>query len=225
MLADPLLKPLMEDVNANCWLGYRRHVMAYPIRNGEMYNIVMSHPGEASPGKWNEPGDVEEMRNHYKSFEPVVRRLLTKVDSVLKWVLADLPILPRWVNGRIVLIGDAAHAMLPYLAQGAAQAIEDGATLAAVLDECQTVEDIPAALKVYEKRRKRRCEVIQQGARANAHIWHMPDGDEQEERDLFMRAPSESEFKRHPNQWSDPKFQKWMFGWDAFHDAFNASRL
>lgn len=224
LIDDPVLRPLMEDVNANCWLGYRRHVMAYPIRNGELYNIVMSHPGVASVGKWSEPGDLKQMRDHYKHFDPVVRRLLSKVDGVLKWVLADLPILPRWVNGRAALIGDAAHAMLPYLAQGAAQSIEDGATIASVLETCKTAEDIPLALKDYEKRRKRRCEVIQQGARANSHIWHMPDGDEQEERDAFMRAPPE-EKRRHPNQWSDPKFQKWMFGWDAFCDAYATSKL
>lgn len=219
MMEEPVLAKLMNEVNSNCWLGYRRHVMAYPIRNGEMYNIVMSHPGQASVGKWNEPGKVEEMRNHYKNFEPTVRTLLTKVDNVLKWVLADLPILPRWTNKNVVLIGDAAHAMLPYLAQGAAQAIEDGACICDELDKCKSTSDIAAAMKNYETRRKRRVEIIQQGARANSHIWHMPDGDEQEERDAMMRAPAD---RKNPNQWSDPKFQKWMFGWNAFTDSYQS---
>jgi salicylate hydroxylase len=218
MLADPVVAHLMTDVNSNCWLGYRRHVMAYPIRNGQMYNIVMSHPGQASVGKWNEPGDVEEMRNHYKNFDPIVRQLLTHVKSVLKWVLADMPTLPRWVSksGQVALIGDAAHAMLPYLAQGAAQAIEDGACIAALLDECTSAADIPAVMNKYQKRRKRRVETIQRGAQANGQIWHMPDGEEQQERDAYMKTSPLD--KKHPNQWSDPVFQKWMFGWNAFTD-------
>ncbi|KAK6205239.1 salicylate hydroxylase [Scheffersomyces amazonensis] len=216
MLADPVIAHLMTDINSNCWIGYRRHVMAYPIRNGEMYNIVMSHPGQASVGKWNEPGDVEEMRAHYKNFDPVVRQLLTHVKTVLKWVLADLPMLPRWVSehGHVLLIGDAAHAMLPYLAQGAAQAIEDGATLAEELDKATSASDIPEVLKKVQKRRKRRVETIQAGARKNGHIWHLPDGDEQEERDALMAARD----GHSPDQWSDREFQQWLFGWNAFTD-------
>ncbi|KAI5955951.1 hypothetical protein KGF57_003436 [Candida theae] len=218
MLSDPAIAHLVTDVNSNCWIGYRRHVMAYPIRNGELYNIVMSHPGQASVGRWNEPGDVEEMKNHYKNFDPVVRQLLTHVKDVLKWVLADLPKLPRWVSqsGKVALIGDAAHAMLPYLAQGAAQAIEDGATLAQELDNCVSTSDIAKALQEFEKKRKRRAETIQAGAKKNGDIWHLPDGEEQEERDALMKARDGA----NPDQWSDRGFQQWLFGWNAFTNTF-----
>lgn len=208
----------MTDVSCNCWLGYRRHLLAYPIRNGKLYNIVMSHPGEASVGKWNEPGDIEEMKARYKYWDPTVCRFLTKVKSVLKWVLADLPMLPRYVNGRVILLGDSAHAMLPYLAQGAAQAIEDGACLSTVLDSCSSVADIPEAAKEYERRRKNRAEAVQEGAHKNAQVWNLPDGQKQEARDEEMR----NAFRRrdsgieNPNQWSDPTLQTWLFGWDAF---------
>lgn len=214
MLADPEVAHLMEDVNLNCWIGYRRHIMAYPIRNGELYNMVMSHPGRAPVGKWNVPGDLEEMKHHYRNFDPVVQRLLTKVKLVLKWTLADLPQLPRWVSelGKVVIIGDAAHAMLPYLAQGAAQALEDGATLAAMLTEDAPLSQITHQ---WERRRKRRVETIQQGARKNGHIWHLPDGEEQEERDRQMAATTD---KENPDQWADAKFQQWLFGWNAFTD-------
>ena len=218
MLSDPAIAHFMTDVNSNCWIGYRRHVMAYPIRNGEMYNIVMSHPGQASVDKWNEPGNVEEMKNHYKNFDPVVCQLLTHVKTVLKWVLADLPKLPRWVSqsGQVALIGDAAHAMLPYLAQGAAQAIEDGATLAEELEHCVSTDDIPRALQQYQKKRKRRAETIQAGASKNGGVWHLPDGDEQEERDALMKAGD----GHNPDQWSDREFQQWLFGWKAFTNTF-----
>lgn len=118
MNADPELRPLM-DSQYNCWIGHQRHVMAYPIRNCQMYNIVMSFPGKAAIGKWNEPGDVDEMRDQYKHFEPVVRKFLGHVEKCTKWILAELPPLARWVSksGKVVLIGDAAHGMLQYLGQ------------------------------------------------------------------------------------------------------------
>jgi salicylate hydroxylase len=100
-----------------------------PSANGQMFNIFISYPGQAPVGKWNEPGDVEEMRDHFKEFDPMVCQMLTLVTSVREWVLADLPAVPRWVSKtcHVALLGDAVHAMLPYLAQGAAHAIEDGA--------------------------------------------------------------------------------------------------
>jgi salicylate hydroxylase len=115
----PEVAHLMTDINANCWIGHQRHCMAYPIRQGAMYNLVLSHPGKATPGKWNEPGDLNDMKQQYSKFDPIVQRVLQEVKSCLKWKLADLPPLSNWVSesGKVVLIGDAAHAMVPYLAQ------------------------------------------------------------------------------------------------------------
>lgn len=216
MRADPMVSYLMDDPNSNCWIGYRRHVMAYPIRNGQLYNLVMSHPGQAAVGQWNEPGNLEEMKWHYRKFDPIIRRVLDKVDHCLKWTLADLPVLSNWVSpsGLVVLIGDAAHAMLPYLAQGAAQAVEDGATLGVLLTGIESKNEVPALMTVYEKLRRPRAERIQKGAYENGDIWHMPDGDEQELRDLGMsgRLPAGA---RNPNQWADGDFQPWLFGHNA----------
>ncbi|KMU89437.1 FAD dependent oxidoreductase [Coccidioides immitis H538.4] len=125
MLADSEVKHLMDEEDANCWIGYQRHIMAYPIRQGAMYNLVLSYPGQAAAGKWNEPGDPDEMRRYYAHFDPTINKVLAKVKSCLKWKLADLPPLPNWVSpsGKVVLIGDAAHAMVPYLAQTAVQRV------------------------------------------------------------------------------------------------------
>lgn len=212
---DPAVAHLIDDVNANCWIGGDRHIMAYPMRpGGEMYNLVMSHPGKAAVGKWNEPGNLDEMRGHYASFDPTIQRVLTKVTSCIKWKLADIPPPPRWrsANGRVVLIGDAAHGMVPYLAQGAATSIEDGAALAECVDRATSVDMIPRVLEAFEEIRRPRCEIIQAGSRANGDIWHLHDGPEQEKRD---RAMGGFEVLDNPNRWSDKEFQPWLFGYDT----------
>lgn len=243
LLGDPVTAHLMSDINANCWIGHQRHIMSYPIRNGSMYNLVMSHPGQAAVGRWNEPGKLDEMRQHYHNFDPTITRVLEKVSSCLKWKLADLPPLPRWVGagGRVVLIGDAAHAMVPYLAQGAATSIEDGAALAECLDRATDANMIPSVLAAFEGIRKPRCEIIQAGSRANGDIWHMADGPEQEERDRQMSGEGPDAPKtngavngvtkgvhkaaQNPNRWSDKSFQPWLFGYDTVKEVSCAPRL
>lgn len=226
MLADPDVAHLMSDINSNCWIGHERHVMAYPIRNGEMYNLVMSHPGKAAVGRWNEPGNLEEMREHYRNFDPVIQKVIAKVDSCLKWKIADLPPLKKWVgsSGHVVVIGDAAHAMVPYLAQGAATAIEDGAALAECLSRAKDASMIPEALAAFQEMRKARCEVIQSGSRGNGDIWHMPDGPGQQQRDRDMMDEIQGVEKdkasvQNPNRWSDRSFQPWLFGHDAMKEV------
>ena len=119
MKSDPQIAHLMTDINANVWIGHERHIMAYPIQNGRQYNLVLAHPGEAAVGKWKEPGDVREMRSYYRNFDPTIQRVLYHIDGCLKWKIAELPSLRTWVSesGRVVLIGDAAHAMVQNLAQ------------------------------------------------------------------------------------------------------------
>ncbi|KAI8724227.1 FAD-binding-3 domain-containing protein [Fusarium sp. LHS14.1] len=235
MSADPDISHLMTDINANCWIGPDHHIMAYPIRQGAMYNLVLSHPGGlATSGKWNEPGNLEEMRQHYKGFDPIIQKVLSKVQSCLNWKIADLPNLPTWVseNGRVVLLGDAAHAMVPFLAQGAAQAIEDGACLAECLSRARGPSDIPALMRAYEAIRKPRAERVQQATRDSSRVWHLHDGFEQEARDLAfasMAASARDEEmdealdKANPNSLSGREFQPWLFGHDEI--ALTNARL
>jgi salicylate hydroxylase len=196
-----------------------------------MYNMVLSHPGGvAAAGKWNEPGNLQEMQEHYKDFDPIIRRVVSKVTSCLNWKIADLPELPTWTNGKVVLLGDAAHAMVPFLAQGAAQAIEDGACLAECLDRVKSLSDLPEYLEAYEEIRKPRAERVQKGTRDSSLIWHMHDGPEQEARDKafsYMDLDTRDEQfeeeleKANPNSLSGKKFQQWLFGYDVF-SATNA---
>ncbi len=220
MKADPVIAHLMKDINSNCWIGHERHIMAYPICNGELYNIVMSHPGQASIGRWNEPGNLDEMKKHYCNFDPIIQKVLEHVDYCSKWKLAYLPPLSKWVSdsGRVVLIGDAAHGMLPYVAQGAAMSIEDGAALAECLDRVQNISDIPNLLQAFQAIRKPRCEEIALVAQANGDLWHVADGPDQVQRDCEMRQEMDNVSRQgvvNPNKWSDKDFQPWLFGYDT----------
>ena len=232
MSADLETAELMTDVNANAWIGPGRHVMAYPIRQGAMYNLIMCHPGQAEPGEWNVPGEVEQMTATYADFDPVIRKVISKVINCLRWTLADLPPLPSWVSesGKVVLIGDAAHATVPFLAQGASMSIEDGACLVKCLNRVKTFDEVPRYLTAFEKLRKHRCETIQEGSRLNGHMWHLQDGLEQELRD---KALSRDDFEQNansdaqsdsgsPNPWSNKDFQPWLFGYDVFKEANEA---
>lgn len=235
MSADPKIAHLMTDINANCWIGPGHHCMAYPIRQGAMYNLVLSHPaGNATAGMWNEPGDLQEMKNHYADFDPVVRRVLSKVESCLNWKVADLPSLPSWISdsGKVVLIGDAAHAMTPFLAQGAAQAIEDGAVLGECLARVESRRDIPNLLRAYQAIRKPRVERVQQGSRETSAIWHLEDGPDQQRRDTaFSLMGIEQDIGErgddqlvevNPNSLSGKEFQPWLYGHNVFESSNKA---
>ena len=113
-------------------------------------------------------------------------------------------------------MGDAAHAMVPYMSQGAAMAVEDGAALAAVLSLVETVDEIPAALKVFETVRLKRSAQMQAASLLNGKLWHFADGPEQRLRDEAMRPEVEGKsFSWSVNQWSDPVTQWWAYGYDA----------
>lgn len=233
--ADPDIAHLMHDFSHNCWVGYRRHIVAYPMKNGHLYNLVLCHPGEASLGNWNEPGNLDELKHHYHRFDPTIQKLLTKITGCLKWALVDLPMLSHWVSpisGKVALIGDAAHAMLPHLAQGAAQAMEDSACLGVLFSQVQSKDEIPHLLRLYEKIRKPRAERFQKGSAENGEVWHLPDGEYQIARDISMKMTHEeresSPKVKNVNQWSDPSVLSWMFGYNvvtATQKALRESRL
>jgi salicylate hydroxylase len=133
-----------------------------------------------------------------------VRAILDAPQEIFIWALLDRPPLPRWSVGRVTLLGDACHPMLPFMAQGAAQAIEDGATLAAML--ARHGADVPAALRAYEAARLPRTARIQALATAGKTRFHLPDGPAQRERDAQMADDAAD--------WS-LKQSAWIFGHDA----------
>lgn len=140
------------------------------------------------------------------------------IDSCQKWPLMSGTEPKTWIapSQRLLIMGDAAHAMVPYMSQGAAMAVEDGAALAVVLARISSPEELPFALRIYETERIKRAGDMQRASMVNGLIWHFPDGPEQRARDASMRAEVEGRmFSWSANQWSDPVTQWWAYGYDA----------
>jgi salicylate hydroxylase len=159
---------------ARVFMGPRRHLVTYPLRGGSLQNFIAveERTGWATEG-WTELDDPANLRAAFRDFGPQVRTLLEAVERTFLWGLFDHPPLDSWARGHLVLTGDACHPTLPFLAQGAAMALEDAWVLAAELD----VAHAPAkGLKAYEARRKPRTSQIQRASVRNGQIYHLQPG-------------------------------------------------
>ena len=132
-----------------------------------MVNYVGFVPtDEEMKESWSAPGDPAVLRREFEGWDPRIADVLQQVDKTFRWALYDREPLPTWTKGRLTLLGDAAHPMLPHLGQGANQAIEDGMALATILAQVDT-SAVPASLLAYERLRRERVAEIQLGARQN----------------------------------------------------------
>lgn len=219
MLADVDLRTLVNKPNINIWMGPNSHVVCYLLQQESLCNIVLLCPDTVPHGSNIATADLEEMRIFFTGWDPRLTKLLKLVEETSKWRLLNSEEMEFWCHesGRFALLGDACHATLPYLAQGAAQAIEDGAVLGTLLGRLERPDQVPDVLHLYEQLRKSRTTRIVKGSSALRYIFHMPDGDRQQDRDrqLLDAAP----FEGHPNSWADPVFQAWLFDYDAFAEA------
>ena len=152
------------------WWGPDRHMVVYFVTRArdELY-FVTSVPERAewtTPESWSAKGDLDELRAAYAGFHPDVQAILDACPEVFKWALFERDPLPRWSDGRIALLGDACHPMTPYMAQGAASALEDAAVLARCIDAVEP-DGLQEAYQRYERVRKPRASAIQAGSSAN----------------------------------------------------------
>ncbi|KAF2452661.1 salicylate hydroxylase [Lineolata rhizophorae] len=212
LLADPDLESLITDPCTTSWCGPDAHLVGYPIRDGELYNIVVcaTSYNETTDEVWVVKGDNRELCERFAKWEPRVQKLCRLTRDFMKWRLCDLPILSRWVHpsGKACLLGDSCHPMLPYLAQGAAQAVED----AAVLRQCLAAQkDLGVALKQYESIRLPRSSLVQEKTREHQYILHIEDGEEQKARDVRMALNSQE----NPVFWGYDDRRNWLFSHDA----------
>lgn len=172
---------------AQLWMGPGKHFVHYPVSGERLINFVCLVDRDGwTKESWTERGDIDDVLAAYAGWHPQVTGLIGAVKEIFVWGLFDREPLPRWSSGRVTLLGDACHPMLPFLAQGAAQAIEDGCVLAACLK--RGADDMAAALMRYEALRRPRTSKIQLIARGNKTRNHLPDGPAQQARDARMLA-------------------------------------
>jgi salicylate hydroxylase len=159
--------PAWRDEAHQVWMGDGKHFMVFPVRSGQLLNYVGFVPTRnATKESWSAIGDRDELAASFDGWDPRVVELLEKVETCFWWGLYDREPLASWTKGRLVLLGDAAHAMLPHLGQGANQAIEDGVALAIFL-EGRDAAEVGDILPRYEDFRRVRTDVIQAEARKN----------------------------------------------------------
>jgi salicylate hydroxylase len=159
------------------WAGPSRHFLVFPVRHGTMVNYVGFVPtDEAMKESWSAPGDPDVLRREFEGWDPRIGDVLKQVDKTFRWALYDREPLPTWTKGRLTLLGDAAHPMLPHLGQGANQSIEDGMALATILAQMDS-SSAPESLLAYERLRRERVAEIQLGARRNGLRMDSADAD------------------------------------------------
>ena len=166
--------PPLRRPETTLWLGTRAHLVHYPLRGGSVINVVAIAEGargaEADVDLWSAPGAGQDLLRRFGAWEEAARRLIAAAPGWRTWPLFDLDPLPRWTRGAATLLGDAAHAALPFLAQGAAQAIEDAAALGRAWRSCGTPA---AAAAAYETARRDRSSRVQALSRRQGRIYHL----------------------------------------------------
>ena len=170
------------------WLGPGRHFVHYPISGGRLVNFVAIVPaGDWRAESWIADGEIPDVLREFEGWDDRVRQLILSASETKRWAMYDRLPLEKWTQGRVTLLGDAAHAMLPFFAQGAAQAIEDAAALA----ECLAGADAASAgeaLQRYESIRRPRASKVQEMSRGREIQNHLPDGSEQQQRDAKLAS-------------------------------------
>ncbi len=169
------VEKLPADINTKdgaVWMGPHGHVVHYPVHRGTLLNIVAHVDSDAwTEELWTHECDVSELMTTYASWNSDLTRLYPCSERWYKWALYDREPLERWSSGRATLLGDSAHAMLPYLGSGAGMALEDACVLAAMV--ARTPEDLGAALVAYERLRAPRACAVVLGSRARARENHL----------------------------------------------------
>jgi salicylate hydroxylase len=189
------------------WMGPGAHLVAYPISGARQINVVAVVPGTWNRPGWNAPGEGQELKSIFDAsrWPGPARMLIGAVDVWQRWALFTMPEDVEWTSGSIALLGDAAHAMLPFAAQGAGMAVEDAAVLAKVLGESalETAAQVGAALRRYEKLRRSRVIRVQRAARSAGRTYHLA-GLSALARDVTIRALGPNRIMAR---------QRWIYDW------------
>ena len=215
------LPPGLVQPDVTNWMGPGGHVVHYYVRRGELVNVVAVYEsGTWTEESWAAPGSREELLQVYRGWNGALQTLFGHAHECFKWGLFDRAPLPRWTEGRVTLMGDAAHAMLPFLGQGAAMAIEDGVALGLMLGAHRTA-DVRKLLAAYETLRRERTARAQTGSRTRATENHLRSPLARLRRNLKFRI----------RQWLNPDATlhagEWLYRYDvtrACNDMLNSMK-
>ncbi len=187
------------------WIGPGGHIVHYPLRGGTLMNFVgIRERSDWQTESWSTKGSSEEVLADFRGWNEDIQALIRNLATPYKWALMVREPMPRWSVGRVTLLGDACHSMLPMLAQGAVMAIEDGYILARCLGEGS---DVAAALSRYEEARRERTRKVVEGAAANAKRFHNPQ----------LADPVEAK-KYVDREWDQSRIAEryeWLFRYDV----------
>lgn len=215
----PELAPFYESPNINFWWGPDKHIVVYLLHGGKTCNVVVLSPDTLPKDVAVQHADKEELTSLFEDWDPRLKTLFSLIHETSKWRLQNSRELPIWVpnKGNVIILGDASHATLPYLASGASQAVEDAAVLAGLFSRIEDKSQIHDLLTVCESLRKWRSTQVVQGSTKCRDIYHLHDGPEQVTRDKILASnPPEVGC---PNRWADPKFQQFLWEYEAFAEA------
>jgi salicylate hydroxylase len=187
------------------WVGPGGHVVHYPVRGGELLNFVgLLERDDWRVESWTVQGTKDEFANDFRNWHPDIHACIRSVDVPYKWALFARPPMPAWTKGRVTLMGDACHSMLPMMAQGAVMALEDGLVLA----RCVAKYGVgPQALQRYEAARRERANRCVEAAIENTKRFHNPE--------MAHAAGAEAYVTR---EWQEDKVKaryEWLFTYDA----------
>jgi salicylate hydroxylase len=182
----PALAALWASPDLNIWLGPNRHAVMHPVRGraGVYLGVTTATESPEHAAELARTGQ-ESLLASLRDWDPCLRQMVAAADGVSSWPLYDRDVATDWQAGRVCLIGDACHAMLPFQAQGAAQALEDAAVLGEELAGVGS-DDVAAALSRFVARRRPRAQRVLEASRGNGDLFHFPDGPEQQARDAEL---------------------------------------
>ena len=199
------LDPDLRRLVGTNWIGPGGHVVTYPVKSGQYLNFVgLTENDSWVSESWNEKGSREQVRADFAHWHPLVHQIIDNLDQPYRWALAGRKPMTSWSRGRATLLGDACHPTLPFLAQGAIMAIEDGVVLAACLEKQPSIE---AAFARYEALRIERTSKVVNGSAANTTRFHNP-----------ILADPEQAADYVAREWQPDKVRQrydWLFEYDA----------